>query len=95
MANVIGADMQAITQKEEARFYARVGMFVRRGLSKEQSNDFAERCFFRDRDGDDRRGCVECVNLQHGGKCRGGSQAFELDLLHRCHRFGWQIPRTN
>lgn len=45
------------------RFVARLSLFLRRGVAAEDSNDLAERLVLRDRDGDDRRACVECRNL--------------------------------
>lgn len=76
------------TPKEEARYQARVGMFIRRGMEEREAADLAERCFFRDRDGDDRRGCVECVNFQQRGAwCRNGRPLIEPAILHRCPEF--------
>lgn len=45
------------------RFVARVSLFLRRGVGAEDADDLAERLVLRDRDGDDRRACVECRNL--------------------------------
>jgi len=45
------------------RFVARVSLFLRRGVAAEDADDLAERLVLRDRDGDDRRACVECRNL--------------------------------
>jgi hypothetical protein len=48
---------------ETGRFVARVSLFLRRGVGAEDADDLAERLVLRDRDGDDRRACVECRNL--------------------------------
>ena len=48
---------------ETALFVARVSLFLRRGVGAEDADDLAERLVLRDRDGDDRRACVECRNL--------------------------------
>lgn len=48
---------------EIGRFVARVSLFLRRGVGAEDADDLAECLVLRDRDGDDRRACVECRNL--------------------------------
>ena len=48
---------------ETGRFVVRVSLFLRRGVGGEDADDLAERLVLRDRDGDDRRACVECQNL--------------------------------
>ncbi|HEX5687374.1 MAG TPA: hypothetical protein VFY73_25440 [Ideonella sp.] len=52
-----------------ARFVARVTLFLRRGLTASDADDLAERLVLRDREGDDRRMCLECSNLTEQGRC--------------------------
>jgi hypothetical protein len=91
------------TDKEIARFTARVGLFSRRGASAEIAERLADRLAERDQDRDDRRMCVECAHLQRDGGCfmarhgrlHGGVRRDMhpiRDLLQRCERFEWQIP---
>lgn len=46
-----------------ARFVARVGLFLRRGIDATDADDLAERLHLRDVQGDDRRLCAECAHL--------------------------------
>lgn len=46
-----------------ARFVARVGLFMRRGMNATDADDLAERLHLRDVRGDDRRLCIECAHL--------------------------------
>ena len=84
------------TDNEIKRCILREGLFVRRGMSDEAAETLAERCMFRDRDFDDRRACIECKHMQESGFCKATKQwAQQKDMFHRCHRFEWQVPRTN
>ena len=77
------------------RMALRIGMFQRRGLELLQAEAFADRCLLRDRDMDDRRACVECKHLQRGFICAATrGSAIPITIFQRCHRFEWQVPRT-
>lgn len=83
------------TDAEINRFLARQGLFNRRGLSPAESENLAEKCLLRDRDFDDRRMCIECKNLQRGSVCAATrASAIPITIFQRCHRFEWQVPRT-
>lgn len=82
------------TDAEINRFGLRVGLFERRGLSADAAEIMAERCLNRDRDMDDRRSCIECKHLQGSGFCAATKlPVFPAEIFHRCHRFGWQVPK--
>ena len=51
---------------EISAFTTRVVFFLRRGIGADDADDLAERLTLRDRDGDDRRMCVECSHLGDG-----------------------------
>ena len=92
------------SEVEINRFLARQGMFNRRGLSPDESEQLAEKCLLRDRDMDDRRMCIECKNLQQSGGCFAAAQGRMAGvpryltpvktILMRCYRFEWQVPHT-
>jgi len=52
-----------------ARFAARVGLFLRRGIDATDADDLAERLHLRDVQGDDRGMCLECSRLDRRGRC--------------------------
>ena len=52
-----------------ARFLARVKHLSRLGVVAKEAEDLAERLALRDRDGDDRRLCLECAWLGDAGRC--------------------------
>lgn len=47
---------------------ARVHLFTRHGLDQTQAEGVADGLVIRDRDGDDRRLCLECLHLRGGGR---------------------------
>lgn len=53
---------------EIERFTARMELFRRRGLSDDLAEAMADKLVRRDREGDDRRVCLECANL-NGRRC--------------------------
>lgn len=82
--------------EEIKRFLAREGMFIRRGLSASDAERLAEKCLDRDRAPDwrDMHACIECKHLQSGGRCAATKRdALPKEIFHRCHSFGWQVPR--
>lgn len=81
-----------------ARFVARVGLFLRRGIDATDADDLAERLHLRDLQGDDRRLCVECSHLagragawrcgNHKGAGLGRDLPSDLvTLMQRCPGF--------
>ncbi len=81
---------------EIAAFTARKARFVL--LGRADADDMAERLTLRDRDGDDRRLCLECTWLGDTGRCLaaangripGADRRLEpvLTVLQRCGAFG-------
>ena len=52
---------------------------------------WADRLALRDQERDDRCACIECKHLS-GTSCRGG-EAYIPNLLIRCKRFAFEIPK--
>ena len=52
-----------MTGAEIDTFTVRLGRFTDRGLTLEDAERLADRLVTRDRDGDDRRLCLECAHL--------------------------------
>jgi hypothetical protein len=86
-----------------ARFEARVGLFRRRGIEAQDADDLAERLMLRDKRGDDRRLCFECLHIQPG-RCSNHRQAHLqapevsralIGLLQRCPGFACAITEAN
>ena len=81
---------------EMATFTARAERFAL--LGRRDADDLAERLTLRDRDGDDRRLCLECTWLGDTGRCLavatgripGADRWLEpvQSILHRCGAFG-------
>lgn len=70
----------AMNTAEIDTFTARVLLFTRHGRDTTEAEKLADKLVARDRDGDDRRVCLECRNLRRSGG------------LWRCgqpHRAGW------
>lgn len=59
----------AMNGAEIDTFTARLARFTDKGLSLDDAEALAEKLVIRDRDGDDRRVCLECAHLHHGGRC--------------------------
>ncbi len=82
---------------EISTFQARRDRLMRWGRSEAEAEQIAERLLNRDRDGDDRRLCLECRELGQGGRCAAAARgAFpwasrELQpvqlVLQRCEGF--------
>lgn len=87
---------------EIRRFTARAQMFIRAGW-KNKAEEWAEKLVYRDRDGDDRRVCIECAHMQRDRGCFQAKQG-RLEpgtakdmrvlpfLLQRCPGFQWRMP---
>ncbi len=50
-------------------YAGRLSRFTDKGLSLDDAERLADKLVIRDRDGDNRRVCLECAHLQHGGRC--------------------------
>lgn len=59
----------AMNGAEIDTFTARLARFTDRGLSLDDAERLADKLVIRDREADDRRVCLECVHLRHGGRC--------------------------
>lgn len=89
----------AMNSAEIDSFNARVQLFIRRGIGSTQAEGLADDFVIRDRDGDDRRLCLECQHLRGGGRswaCNqwraaghgaAGIPADMVMLLQRCDGF--------
>lgn len=64
----------AMNTGEIEHFAARMELFRRRSLSADLAESIADKLLRRDREGDDRRLCLECVNLS-GRRCTAWQQA--------------------
>lgn len=88
---------------EIERFMARMEHFTNRGLGLARAESLADQLVLRDREGDDRRVCVECSRHCTGtrscGRARvaglGHPELGELAFrLQRCHAFAPAISNT-
>ncbi len=59
----------AMNGAEIDTFTARLARFTDRGLILADAEALADKMVQRDREGDDRRVCLECAHLRHGGRC--------------------------
>ena len=59
----------AMNGEEIDTFTARLARFTDKGLSLTDAERLADKLVARDREGDDRRVCLECAHLRHGGRC--------------------------
>lgn len=67
----------------------RTHLFVMRGVALDTADALACSLVERDRTGDDRRSCAECVSRSYG-RCRHGLEVVGgggVEVLHRCERF--------
>lgn len=86
------------TDAEIKRATLRQSMFMRRGLSIDAAERLVDTCLDRDRapDWKDMHACIECKHLQGDFNCAATKRiVIQISLFHRCHRFGWQVPRSN
>lgn len=88
----------AMNSPEIDTFTARLARFTEKGLSLDDAERLADRLVIRDREGDDRRLCLECSHLQGYARWRCGNwqaasvarQGLARDLvliLQRCNGF--------
>ena len=89
-----------MTGAEIDRMVSRVERFVARGVDLIDATVLADRLVIRDRDGDDRRLCLECDHLRPEGRCGvrtvadvpGGRLIDVLPILQRCNQFKKTTP---
>jgi hypothetical protein len=96
---------EAMTGREINTFSARTIVFNRRGMPSVNAEALAYKLVNRDRDGDDRRLCLECVHLsgqrgawrcnqwQQAGMGAAGIPAGLVLMLQRCDSFKDQNPK--
>lgn len=87
----------AMNTREIERFTQRVEWFTRRGVNPVKAEKLADQLVKRDRDGNDRRMCLECAGLDSRGRCTpaqcGRIEGVQGQLepvphvLHRCEGF--------
>ena len=90
----------AMTGAEIDRMVSRVERFVARGVDLIEATALADKLVLRDRDGDDRRLCLECDHLRPGERCgvrtvadvSGGRLIDALPNLQRCNQFKKTTP---
>lgn len=93
---------EAMNGREIDTFTARLARFTDKGLSLDDAERLADKLVIRDREGDDRRLCLECAHLHGAGRWRCGNwqradvarDGLARDLvltLQRCNGF---IERT-
>lgn len=63
----------AMNTAEIDRLISRAAQFTNRGLAADDAETMADKLVFRDRDGDDRRVCLECAHLQGLARWRCGN----------------------
>lgn len=91
----------AMNAAEIDTFTARLARFTDRGLNLADAEFLADKLVTRDREGDDRRLCLECASLHRSGRCgnwqqagiaiRAGDAQLPGDfatMLQRCDGFG-------
>ena len=87
----------AMNTVEIDAFTARLARFTDKGMSLSDAEALADKLVVRDREGDDRRLCLECRHLRGAGSYRCGNAraaGLHADLardlvltLHRCHGY--------
>lgn len=88
---------EAMNTREIDLFMRRVDWFTRRGVNPVKAERLGDKLVQRDRDGDDRRMCLECAGLDSKGRCtpaqRGRIEGVHgllepvQHVLHRCEGF--------
>ena len=89
----------AMTGAEIDRFTGRLALFTAKGLTPNEAEVLADKLLIRDRDGDDRRVCLECAylsgwagrrqcrGLQYAGMGGPLASAGQVAMLQRCNGF--------
>lgn len=87
-----------LDERERLREDYRLGLFQRRGFDHARAQRLAKVLTFRDRDGDERRVCIECAHWQSAYRNRAAVCAHTRievlpDTLQRCWLpFSYQRP---
>jgi hypothetical protein len=74
-----------------ARFEARVGLFLRKGMEATDADDLAERLHLRDTEGDARVLCLECARYR-ASRC-GNHRAAQLHSHEVCDDLATRLQR--
>ena len=91
----------AMNAAEIDRFTMRLARFTDKGLTLADAEALADKLVIRDREGDDRRLCLECLHLRRDRRCNartvadgpGGSLIDALPtILQRCDQFREATP---
>lgn len=93
----------AMHRGEIDTFMARLALFTGKGKSLEEAERLADKLVTRDREGDDRRSCLECTHLHGTGRRRCsqaqwtgdasvGVPAEQSNMLQRCNGFKAALP---
>jgi len=85
-------DQPAANDRELYRMAFRVELFQQHGWDEQRAERWADHLMVRDRDGDDRRVCVECKNLLSQWRCAKRGPVM-VDTLQRCEHFNWATPK--
>lgn len=64
---------EAMNEREIDSFTARLERFTKKGVSYDEAERLADKLVLRDREGDDRRLCLECSHLHGAGRWRCGN----------------------
>jgi hypothetical protein len=98
---------EAMNGREIDTFTARLARFTDKGLTLADAEQQADRLVIRDREGDDRRLCLECAHLHGAGRWRCGNwhraevatqlkdahlPGVLVQTLQRCPGFGASTP---
>ena len=73
----------AMNYVELETFAMRMGQFIRRGIEGDDASALADQLVKRDRDGDDRRLCLECSWLGDMGRCIAAASGWLPDADRR------------
>lgn len=92
---------QTMNTGEFDTFMARLARFIDKGVSYDEAERLADALVIRDREGDDRRLCLECPHLQGFGRWRCGNwhaadvprQGLARDLVLMLQRCGGFAPQ--
>lgn len=93
----------AMNTAEIDTFTARLARFTDKGASLEEAERLADKLVIRDREGDDRRLCLECAHLHGAGRWRCGNwdaadvarEGLAPDLVKRLQRCSGYPHATN
>lgn len=94
-----------LSTEEIDTFTARLALFTDKGEDLQDAERLADKLVVRDREGDDRRACLECAHLHGAGRWRCGNAhragigtdrppADLVKLLQRCDGFNLKGNRT-